>query len=278
MIPLGTTDTGGDAVLLQRILPLVELIETTPDNLGRVRGGEVELAEARIEEMQALTKTHRVTAHGVGLSIGSHDGMHDDYLRLLDALFERVGFAWHSDHLGYTRVDGRDLGTMLVLPRLEPVIEMICRRVETIQKRYGVPFLLENVVNLLPAYPHADYTPAGFLNEIARRTGCGLILDVYNLECDVRNQKLDVNAFLDELDFAAVRELHIANGVERHGLLLDVHSRRTRPETRALAADVIARASRAEVIVYELLEQALPVLGHDAVCDELRMLRAELAA
>jgi uncharacterized protein (UPF0276 family) len=277
-IAFGTTDTGGDSALLDRLLPLVSLIETTPDNLGRVRDGRVILAEHRIEEVREVSRRVKVVAHGVGLSIASHDTMNEDYLRLLDALFERIDFAWHSEHLGYTHVDGRDMGTMLVPPHIEEAVELVARRAETIRRRYGVPFLLENVVSLLPAQERADYTPAGFLNEIARRSGCGLILDVYNLECDARNLGLDIDTFLAELDFDHVRELHIANGVERSGLMLDVHSRPTRPETRALADRVIAQATKAEVILFELLEEALPVLGHQTVVDEVTMLRGRFAA
>ncbi len=167
---------------------------------------------------------------------------------------------------------------MLVLPRLSEIVDMISERVDDIQRRYAVPFLLENVVNLFPEYPRADLTPAGFLNAIARRTGCGLILDVYNLECDAHNHHLDIDAFLDELDFGAVREIHLANGVVHRGLLLDVHSRRTRPETLTLTDEVLTRATAAEVIVYELLPQAIESMGDDGIESELTLLRGRFAA
>ena len=80
-------------------------------------------------------------------------------------------------------VDGENLGTMLALPKTRQALDMICERVEMIQARYRLPFLLENIVHILPDYP-GDYSEAGFLNAISEQTDCSLLLDVYNLECD----------------------------------------------------------------------------------------------
>jgi uncharacterized protein (UPF0276 family) len=175
-------------------------------------------------------------------------------------------------------VGGRDTGTMLVLPRVEPAVELVVERVQQIRERFRVPFLLENIANLFPEHPQQEYSPAGFLNEITRRSGCGLLLDVYNLECDVWNQRVDLDAFLDELNFEAVREIHIANGIVHRGVMLDVHSRRTRPETLSIADRVLARATNAEVLLFEMLPQAVSAHGRDAVGAELDMLRGRYAA
>lgn len=271
-VPLGTTWNGGDDLLLHRMQPLIDFVEATPDTLARKRDGHAVIPGETIEALQRIAATKAVLVHGVGLSIGSHDDWSADYLMLLDQLFDAVPIRWHSEHLGYTRVDGLPLGTMLTLPRTEEALDLVCRRIDAIQRRYPAPFLIENVVGILPE-PPSHYRPARFLNEITRRTGCGLVLDVYNLECDARNQRLDLPAFFDELDFRPVRELHIANGVERDGVLLDVHSRRTREETRQLLDHVLHRAPNVEVVIYELLPQAVQTQGHDAIVSELELLR-----
>ena len=278
MVAIGTTWYGGDPELLDRILPLVDCIETTPDTIARMRGGRPRIENDVLEALNEIARRARLLVHGIGLSIGSYEDGCDDYLRLIDPLFDAVEIAWHSEHLGYTRVDGRNLGTMLVLPRTEEALDLICPRIDSIRRRFGAPFLLENVVSLIPELPRHDYSPAGFLNEITRRTGCGLILDVYNLECDARNIGLDVARFLEELDFAPVREIHVANGVEERGLLLDVHSRRTRACTLMLLDEVLRRATNAEAIIFELLPQAMPIIGADAIADEITSMRARLAA
>ena len=135
-----------------------------------------------------------------------------------------------------------------------------------------MPFLLENIVNLLPD-PPADMTEASFLNKLAMASGCELLLDIYNLECNAHNQGYAVNDFLTEIDFDLIREIHIAGGTERAGLMLDVHSRRTRNMTRQLLPDILARASKVEAVIYEVMPEAIPVLGHNAWADEIRLLK-----
>jgi len=273
MVAIGTTYQCGDPALLEVILPRVDFIEISPDGNSCLQCGRPTISETSLAELRDVSQQKRVIAHGTGLSIATHDGWSDDYIALLDLLFANVDLSWHSEHLSFTNVDGRDTGTMLVMPRRREVADLVIDRVEKLQSRYGVPFLLENVANLLPEHPQQDYSPAAFLNEIAHRSGCGLLLDVYNLECDVRNQRVDLLEFFAELDFDCVREVHVANGVEHRGMLLDVHSRRTRPETLAIADEVLRRAGNVEVLLFEILPQALPGNGLDAVAGELDMLR-----
>src|SRR6185312_12425209 len=121
----------------------------------------------------------------------------------------------------------------------------------------------------------ANFTDAGFLNELTSRTGCGLILDAYNLECDAHNHGFDVDAFLQELEATKVRELHVACGVEHNGFLLDVHSQLTRESTVDLAQRAIRKSQGStEVLVYEFMPEAVPGLGADAIANELSRLRA----
>lgn len=268
---LATTYNGHDPALLERVLPLVDYIEITPDTLAMMDDDTAVLPAATLAELKNIGKEAKIIVHGIGLSIGTHSGYSQQYLRLLDSLLEQIDVAWHSEHLGYTMVDGEFLGTMLALPRTEQVLDMICERVHEIQLRYPLPFLLENIVHLLPE-AEGDYSQAEFLNLLAGRTGCGLLLDVYNLECDAHNHRLDMNAFLAELNMRHVREMHLAGGVKHRGYLLDVHSRPTRESTLAFARQAAAMAENLEAMTYELLPQAVPILGHVAIADELSRL------
>jgi uncharacterized protein (UPF0276 family) len=139
---------------------------------------------------------------------------------------------------------------MLPLPRAEEALDLVCERVRLIQERHRVPFLLEHVIQLLPREIE-PFTAAGFLNAITSRTGCGLIIDAYNLECDAWNQGLDLAAFVDELDASSVHELHVAGGVQQNGFQLDIHSRPVGPTTLALARGIVSRASNLQVVTYD---------------------------
>jgi uncharacterized protein len=277
-VALGVSYEGRDPALLEQMLPHVDYIEVTPETIAEVHGDQIVLSPEVVAELKNVHKTVQIIAHGVSLSIGSHDGWAPTYLRLFDELMTHLDVAWHSEHLGYTKVDGEHLGIMLAMPKTERALDLLCGRVLKIQKRYGIPFLLENIVHVIPDCP-GDYSDAGFLNALAARTGCGLVLDVYNLECDQHNHGSNISTFMAELDGARVRELHIACGVEHNGFMLDVHSRLTRPCTVDLAEKALKQVARnAEVVVYEFMPEAVPILGHTAIAQELAQLRRRLCS
>jgi uncharacterized protein (UPF0276 family) len=269
---IGATYEGGDPTLLKRLVEVADYLEVAPDAIAGGAGIRHEV----LDEWRVAAGQVTVVAHGVGLSIGSAPGWNEAYVRLVDELAGAVPLRWHSEHLGYTTVDGEPLGTMLSLPRTREALELVCERVTRLQERYSIPFLLENVARILPD-PEGDYDEAGFLNELCLRTGCGLLLDVYNLECDAHNNGFDIDRFLDALDLGAVRELHVAGGTEVEGMKLDVHSREAQPSTVALAARVAASAPEIWGVTYEVLPEAIPVLGHDTIVNEVARLRAALS-
>ena len=272
--PIGFSYGGRDPDLAEKLVPVVDYLELTPDDLVVVDGDRTRLDPEVIAHLRDLGSEVPFVAHGVGLSIGTATGVSAIYLSVLDQLLDAIELELHSEHLGYTTVDGHFLGTMLNVPRTDEALDLITGRVGELQERYGLPFLLENVANLLPD-PGGSWSPAGFLNELVDRTGCGLILDVYNLECDRANVGRDVGAYLAEIRFDAVAEIHVAGGVQEAGFQLDVHSRRTRPSTLELAGQVTDRIPGTRV-TFEALPQAVPAIGHDGIIEELTRLRAFL--
>jgi len=272
---LAVTYEGDERDLLDQLVPLVDFVEITPDAIARSQRGRAELRPELLSEYDSVVPARKLIAHGVGLSIGSFDQWNQDYLQLLDGLFERFQLEWHSEHLGYTTVAGENIGTMLPLPRTEEALDLVCERVRTIQERYRVPFLLEHIIQLLPSGPD-EFTPAAFLNVITSRTGCGLVLDAYNLECDAHNQGLDIAAFLRELDPSPVVELHMAGGVRHQGFQLDIHSRQIAGTTIDLARQIIARTPNLRAVTFEFLKEAIPSIGHEAICTQLASIRQAL--
>ena len=273
-VALGVTYEGRDPALLERMLPHVDYIEVTPETIAEVKGDQIVLSAEVMSELKNIGKAVKIIVHGVTLSIGSHEGWSPNYFYLLDELLQQIDVAWHSEHLGYTKVDGEHLGIMLAMPKTEQPLDLVRESVCATQERYGLPFLLENIVHVIPDFP-GDYSDAAFLNALTQRTGCGLILDIYNLECDAHNHGLNISEFLDELNPTNVRELHVACGVEHNGFLLDVHSQLTRESTVDLAQYAIKElTTNAEVVVYEFMPEAVDGLGHAAIGEELRHLRA----
>jgi uncharacterized protein len=273
---IGTTYEGKSMAYLKEIAPFVNHIEVSPDSIAVKNNGRTSLQPEALAQLKwVLANTDiQILVHGVGLSIGSYDGYDDTYIDLLDELTREAAVQWHSEHLAYTKVDGENLGTMLALPRTNEVIDMICRRVETIQERYKIPFLLENVITMLP--PSAcQYSEAAFLNEITSRTGCGLILDVYNLECDAYNFGLDIESFLSELNLSPVAEIHLAGGnIDReYNFKMDIHSQMVEASTLALAEKVLrSEGACVKAITFEILEEFIDRHGAAAIIRQLKQL------
>jgi uncharacterized protein len=271
---VGATYEGRDPELLSRMLSHADYIEVTLETISELIDDKVVLNPDIMSELKNVSRSAKIVVHGVSLSIGSHDGWSSTYLHLLDSFLEKIDVAWHSEHLAYTRVDGEHLGIMLAVPKTEEMLDVVCERVRAMKERYELPFLLENVVHVIPDFP-GDYSDAAFLNLLTARTGCGLIIDAYNLECDAHNHGLEITAFLDELDHSNIHEVHVACGVEHNGFLLDVHSRLTRDSTIGLAQRVVSKAAgNVKAVMYEFMPEAVPGLGRDAIGQEMARLRA----
>ncbi|MBV6477648.1 MAG: hypothetical protein HGGPFJEG_00389 [Ignavibacteria bacterium] len=269
---LGATYEFKNPSLLEKIYPYINYLEITPDSISTFDGKRSYIPNEIIDEIKALSADKKIVVHGVGLSIGSFDGYSEEYLNLLDSLYDKIDFEWHSEHLGYTKVSGESLGTMLSLPRTNETLDMICERVNEIMKRYNKEFLLENIIRIVPDYK-SDFREAEFMNKISESTGCGFILDVYNLECDNYNHGFDIEGYIDELDLSKVKEIHIANGSIEDGFMLDAHCGTVMDSTIELTKKIINLPGNCvKLINYELLDEAIPLLGEDVIAEEYKRL------
>jgi uncharacterized protein len=170
-----------------------------------------------------------LTAHGIGLSIGTDAPLDLTYIDEIARILDRLRAPAYSEHLAFTRVPGRDLGNLLPVPKTQAVAEAIIAKVRTVQSRISVPFLIENITHIFD-WPDTEMSDAQLLSLICAETGAGILLDVENLYLNASNHGFDPYAFLDGLPANSVREVHVAGGVVLHEdflprpLLQDTHS------------------------------------------------------
>jgi len=220
-----------------------------------------------------------LTAHGVGLSIGTDMPLDLAYLDRVAHVVDRLGAPAYSEHLAFTRVPGRDLANLLPVPRTEAVAEAIIERVQIVQARVPVPFLLENIANVFE-WPDSTMTDAEFFNLIFRETGAGMLMDVENVYVNARNHGLDPYAFLDALPEGIVGEVHVAGGVTVHEDFLDApfmadsHSHPVPVGTLDLLDYALQRQSPTAII----LERDERVEETGEILDDLDRIRARLTA
>lgn len=261
--------------LLETILPVVDAIEVCPDTISYSKGGEILLDERILEQLKSVNHTKKILIHGVGLSIGSYDTMNPTYLSLLDKLFDTLTITWHSEHLAYCQVDGENLNTMLAVPRTDEMLEILTARVLWLKARYGTPFLLENIANILPTQRY-DYQIPEFLNKLHQFSDCGFILDIYNLECDEHNYDISIADYMDSLNLKAVREIHIAGGTMEQNMKLDIHTRKVGNRTLQLTEQVLRRNTGVEVLTFELLPEAYSLYEPQEISDHILDIKNKL--
>jgi len=220
-----------------------------------------------------------MTAHGIGLSIGTDVPVDLAYLDKVASVVQRLQAPAYSEHLAFTRAPGRDLANLLPLPKTEEVAEAIISKVCLIQSRIPVPFLLENISYLFE-WPESRMTDVEFLNLICRETGAGLLLDVENLFLNAQNHGFDPVAFLNDLPAGIVKEVHVAGGVTVQKdflacpFLADSHSHPVPDGALDLLDHVLAK-HRPDVVV---LERDDRLLEFDEILSDIRRIRARVDA
>lgn len=193
--------------------------EIHPENYMSA-GGPAHAWLARMAELRPLSM------HGVGMSLGSAEGLDTDHLDRLARLVDRYRPALVSEHLSWSRVSGQYIPDLLPLPLTEEALEIMVRNVDRAQTWLKRTLLIENPSTYLEPGP-ADYDEPAFLSELCRRTGCGWLLDINNIVVSCTNRGDDAVAYVDAVDGALVGEIHLAgHAVEQHPsgpLLIDDH-------------------------------------------------------
>jgi len=192
-----------------------------------------------------LARYYPLSLHGVGLSLGSAEGLDTAHLARLKALLADYAPALLSEHLSWSVHDGAYLNDLLPLPYSEEALDLVARNVDRAQEALGRTLLIENPSSYL-AFAQSTLDEPAFLAELVRRTGCGLLLDVNNVYVSARNQGFDAEGYLARLPLAAVGEIHLAgHSLRRFGdetLLIDDHSSRVAEPVWALYRRVLALA------------------------------------
>src|SRR5882757_4520136 len=127
-----------------------------------------------------------LSLHGVGLSIGSTDPLSEAHLFGLAELIDVFEPFLVSDHLSWSSVDGTYANDLLPLPYTEEALSHVLARVQRVQDRLRRRILLENVSSYFE-YAHSCIPEPEFLAEVARRSGCGLLLDINNVHASAFN-------------------------------------------------------------------------------------------
>ncbi len=219
-------------------LPDTGFFEVHAENY-MVDGGPLHHGLARIREHYPLS------LHGVGLSIGGVDALDRHHLDGLAALVSRYQPAAVSEHLAWSSHGSVYLNDLLPLPWTSATLHRVCAHIDQVQTRLKRSLLLENPATYVE-FSSSTLSESHFLAEVVQRTGCGLLLDVSNVQVSSVNHGRDALAYLDALPLHRVGQIHLAGfAQDRDGagapLLIDDHGAPVDDTVWRLLAHVLAR-------------------------------------
>jgi uncharacterized protein len=211
---------------------------------------------AALAELRQVRARRPLSLHAVGLSLGSAQGVDARHLARMQRLVDELQPGLISDHLSWSMAPDVYLADLLPLPYTDEALAVVCRNVTRVQESLQRQILVENPSTYLQ-YSGLQHSEAGFLAELVRRTGCGVLLDVNNIYVSARNQGGDPAAmlasYLAALAPSSIGEVHLAG----HAVLataegefrIDDHGSRVIADVWRLYAQAIARIGRKPTLI-----------------------------
>ncbi|MFN3577275.1 MAG: DUF692 family multinuclear iron-containing protein [Tabrizicola sp.] len=206
-----------------------------------------------LAQLRHLAERFPISVHGVGLSIGGEGPLDRDHLKRLKDLCGWLNPASFSEHLAWSTHDGAYLNDLLPLPYTAATLARVADHVDEVQEVLGRRMLLENPSTYL-AFAETAMDEVDFLAEVARRTGCGLLLEVNNVHVSGTNRNHDPLDYLDAFPLHLVGEIHLGGHHEDRDdrgcrLLIDSHGAEVADPVWSLFARVIRRAGTIPTLI-----------------------------
>lgn len=195
--------------------PQVDWFEIISENY-MVPGGKP------LAHLDKIRQDYPMVMHGVSMSIGSTDPLNEAYLKKLKQLIDRVDPHWISDHLCWTAVDHINSHDLLPLPYNETTIAHIVERIKRVQDTIGRQMLIENLSSYV-TYNNSEMTEWQFVNEIAKRADCYILLDINNIFVSANNHHFEPQDYVNGIDSDRVMQFHLAGHSYNGDMIIDTH-------------------------------------------------------
>ncbi|MCR8960722.1 DUF692 domain-containing protein [Variovorax sp. S2] len=219
--------------------------EVHPENY-MVAGGP------RLGWLEAIRSRHPVSLHGVSLSLAGESEPDSAHLQRLAALARRIQPALVSEHLAWSTWNGQYFPDLLPFPRSTAALHRVAANVARTQDALGTAIAIENPSHYLRVDGH-EWDEIDFLHELARRTGCKLLLDINNVYVSARNLGFSANDWIDRFPHALVSEVHLAGHDADPNLgdtlLIDSHDAPIAPEVWQLYRRFVERAGARPTLI-----------------------------
>ena len=229
--------------------------------------------------LAALREHHALSIHGVGLSIGGAGPLDLDHLGRLHSLMQRYEPESFSEHLAWSSHGAAWLNDLLPLPYTNETLSTICDHVNQVQDSLRCRMLLENPATYV-TFESSTWSETDFLTELARRTGCGLLLDINNVFVSATNHRFDPRSYLNAIPLEAIGEIHLAGHEAEElpsgPLLIDSHGAPVADPVWTLYSEVLSRTGPLPTLIeWDTDVPAFPVLLAEATRAQIMLQHAK---
>ena len=220
-------------------------------------------------QLGRLREDYALSIHGVGLSIGSMQPLDTAHLARLKMVCDRYEPESFSEHLAWSSHDSVFLNDLLPLPYTEATLVRVADHIDEVQTVLKRQMLLENPATYL-LFDESTINETDFLAELARLTGCGLLLDVNNVFVASTNHHMNPRDYLARFPVQAVREVHLSGHSETIDdagapLLIDTHDTPVKDPVWDLYQELIVRTGPiASLVEWDNDVPAWPTLRAEA--------------
>ena len=159
--------------------------------------------------LEAICDNYALSVHGVGMSLGSAEGICKNHLKKFKDVVERYSPWLISEHLAWSKEGGFYLNDLLPLPLNKESLSVVSDNIKTMQDCLGRKILIENPSAYM-AFNATEMREPEFLTELAETTGCGLLLDVNNVFVSGKNMGWAIEEYLKDIPSSHIGEIHLA--------------------------------------------------------------------
>ncbi len=202
--------------------------------------------------LEEITQQYPLSVHGVGMSLGSADGLDKKHLQHFKGVVDRYKPVLISEHLSWAVEGGYYLNDLLPLPLNQESLAVVADNVKCMQDFVGRQLLVENPSAYM-ALTDTDIPEPEFLAQLASISGCGLLLDVNNVFVSGSNMGWDAGGYLEKIPAEAVGEIHLAGhavkDIEGEKLLIDDHGSVVSDQVWALYEKMISLAGTVPTLI-----------------------------
>lgn len=190
------------------------------------------------QKLEAIRNNQDLFFHCVGMNLGGIDPLRTDYLENIRELVGRFQPNLISDHLCIQSHQGIFVHDLLPFPLTRSHLKLVSERVDEIQNFFDRQVLIENL-SYYHVFESSEMSESDFMNELVTSTGCGMLLDLNNIDINDQNQIASSKKYLSDIDLDQVKEIHIAGGERQADLVVDTHGSKANQSVLAMLDGVL---------------------------------------